>query len=70
MNNLPNICAAYNMGGEPILIVNGEIGYYPFDGDVEAYNKWLGVDEETMKIMIAGSMFGWDIPAVTNYEVK
>ena len=70
MNNLPNKCAAYDMDGNPILIENGTMGYYPFPGDVEAMNEWLGVDEETVKIMVAGSMFGWDIPAVTNYEVK
>jgi hypothetical protein len=70
MNNLPNNCAAYDMDGNPIFILNGEKGYYPFNGNVEAYNEWHNVDEEAMKIMVAGSMFGWDIPAVTNYEVK
>ena len=50
MNNLPTHCAAYDMDGNPILIENGVKGYYPFYGDVEAYNKWKGVDEEALTI--------------------
>ena len=71
MKTLPHKCATYNMAdNRPILIVNGEMGYYPLSTgfDVEAYNKWLGIDEKDVEIMTAASMFGWDIPAVKNYE--
>jgi hypothetical protein len=32
---------------------------------VDLYNRKLGVSEEQKQRMIAGSMFGWDVPSVT-----
>ena len=72
--NLPEFCYA-NLPSDNscILIKRGENGYYPvkFDADmygaseaeVDAMNQSLEVTKAQKQAMIAGSMFGWDVPA-------
>jgi hypothetical protein len=70
-NNLPETCAATNMDGEPILILNGQTGYYTFPAGListDTYNEKHGVTEKAAEVMLAASMFGWEIPAVVNYS--
>jgi hypothetical protein len=58
------------MDGEPIIIVKGTEGYY-LAGEsfpIDKYNAITETDEEAIKVMTCASMFGWDIPAVKNYE--
>ena len=70
MRTLPNTCATTNMDGKPIMIKKGSEGYLllGIDFPVDEYNRVNGVDEEMIRIMTCASMFGWDIPAVANYE--
>ena len=72
MRKLPSYCATTNLDGDPIIIKKGETGYSPMTGasddDIAEFNKQAGADEEAIAIMIAASMFGWDVPAVTKYE--
>jgi hypothetical protein len=72
-NNLPITCATTNLDGEQIIIKNGETGYYKVPAglvDSDTYNEKHGATEEAIRVMFSASMFGWDIPAVTNYEVQ
>ena len=70
MKTLPITCATTNMDGKPILITKGESGYMLMDKlfDPDAFNRVFDIDDEVINLMIAGSMFGWDIAAITNYE--
>ena len=69
MRTLPASCATTNMDGKPIVLFRGSCGYYlkEDDFDIDAYNEARGVTEEAIRVMTCASMFGWDIPAVTNY---
>ncbi len=65
LKKLPPICAAKMPGtGEPILIKRGEMGYYgrPSTFDVDGYNQRHGVTRYQVDAMLAGSMFGWEVP--------
>ena len=70
--NLPSSVATRNMDGDPIIIVNGDEGYYDFplatDDSIAKYNSIVGATKEEIDLMVAGSMFGFDIPAIANYE--
>ena len=70
MKTLPDTCATTNLEGAPVMIKKGTEGYWPMYPrfNVETYNEMVGADEEVVKAMTCASMFGWDIPAVTNYE--
>ncbi len=58
--------------GEMVIVVKGESGYYPSDLDCKdaavsrviarENNRKLGVTEVQEECMVAGSMFGWDVP--------
>jgi hypothetical protein len=60
------------MDGKPIIINKGETGYVLMrEGfDIDKYNApdAAGATAEDIKVMTCASMFGWDIPAVKNYE--
>jgi hypothetical protein len=69
---LPDFCyAAHNVTGLPVLIKRGEPGYSPVvpnEGeshpvDIDAWNAAIGVSHAQQAAMVAGSMFGWDVPA-------
>jgi hypothetical protein len=70
MRELPEKCATFNMDGKPIMIERGESGYMLMtkDFDPDAFNKALDITEEEVNLMIVGSMFGWDVIAITKYE--
>ena len=69
MRKLPEACATTNLDGATITIRRDVEGYYLAPGtDIEDFNTMTGADEEAIKVMTCASMFGWDIPAVTNYE--
>ena len=72
MRTLPESCATTNMNGTPIIIIKGRDGYLPMSKafDIDEYNarEDIKADEKIIEIMTCASMFGWDIPAVTNYE--
>ena len=77
-NKLPLMCYVFIAGNCPGyrigLIKRGVSGYYPTDFDsrtaneeivkmaVNDLNKKLGVSKEQGEAMIAGSMWGWDVP--------
>ena len=71
-DKLPSSVATRNMDGKPIIIVNGAEGYYDFpdatDDTIAKYNAIVGATEAEIDLMVAGSMFGFDIPAIANYE--
>ena len=58
---------------EVIIIKHGESGYYTceYSTDDKAFNRAmvddrnsnLGVSKAQVEAMLAGSMFGWDVPA-------
>lgn len=60
--------------GETIKVKFGKMGYYEQDEEVKMMcadklnREVYGVDKATAKAMVAGSMFGWDVPA-SNPEV-
>lgn len=64
--NLPDLCFAENITepGKIVVIKYGESGYYDseYTGDCMELNEGIGVTEEQMRAMVAGSMFGWDVP--------
>ena len=73
MKTLPHKCATRNMDGHAIIIEKGVTGYYLTDGNltnkaIDRLNEYMGADEKAVEVMTAASMFGWDIPAVKNYE--
>lgn len=62
---LPERCAAIlPSSGEVIIIRRGVDGYYPYKGHRSAgqINELLEVSEAQKEAMIAGSMFGWNVP--------
>ena len=71
---LPEFCYA-NLPSDNscILIKRGEKGYYPVkldddmygasEAEVDAMNQSLEVTKAQKQAMIAGSKFGWDVPA-------
>jgi hypothetical protein len=63
---LPEFCYGTLLStGETIIIKRGESGYYKstrqFDADT--LNSELGITKAQKEAMMAGSLFGWDIPA-------
>ena len=68
-NTLPLMCYAQTENGENVIIHYGEKGYFKntLQGDVAELNEAIGVTKEQADVMIGGSMFGWNIPLVTDY---
>ena len=68
-NTLPLMCYASLTDGETVSIHYGENGYFKntLQGDVAELNESIGVTKEQADVMIGGSMFGWNIPLVTDY---
>jgi hypothetical protein len=67
--SLPKLCyAPHPVDGSVVMIRYGESGYHPQPGmtdfDRRESNGVLGLTEEDERMMMAGSMFGWDAPAV------
>lgn len=65
---LPEKSFAYlNTTGEVIMIKRGESGYFAQpnlqDRNVDELNETFGVTKEQAEAMVAGSMFGFDVPA-------
>lgn len=79
-SNLPERCyGILPSTGDAIIIKRGETGYYrTFLSDdkefnrqlVDEYNEILGVSKAQAAAMLAGSMFGWHVPAAdpNNYD--
>ena len=80
-SSLPEQCYAVLPGSNEIIVVQkGESGYYKtnmFSNDrleaqkiVDEYNDKLGVTKAQAEAMVAGSMFGWHVPAADpkNYD--
>lgn len=62
---LPGECAAIHpSSGMPIYILAGERGYcdLPASFPVDSWNEKHGITNAQVEAMLAGSMFGWDIP--------
>lgn len=78
--SLPDKCFSYlESTGEMIVITKGEKGYTPTGtysqktspkAGTSAINKANGVSRAQEAAMVAGSMFGWDVPAADpkNYD--
>ncbi|RJG53188.1 hypothetical protein D0Z70_17375 [Sphingobium terrigena] len=65
LDRLPEMCATHlPETGEPIVIKRGETGYWPLpDGmTVDRINTTFEARPAQLAAMLAGSMFGWDIP--------
>lgn len=79
-SSLPATCFSYlESTGEMIVITKGEPGYTPTGAvgegmtpreAVDAANKAIGVTRAQEEAMVAGSMFGWDVPGADpkNYD--
>ena len=78
---LPEKCYAVLPSGDEIIIVKkGESGYFHTDkyghdrthaqAIVDEYNGQLGVSKAQAAAMLAGAMFGWEVPAADpkNYD--
>ena len=64
--SLPAFSFAINPSSKsPVLIHRGKMGYsaMPADIDVDEENEALGVSPAVAEAMLAGSMFGWHVPA-------
>lgn len=71
-SSLPDKCFSYlESTGEMIVITKGEKGYIPTGASgenmtpreaVDAANKTIGVTKAQEAAMVAGSMFGWQVP--------
>ena len=73
-SDLPEVCYSILPGtGDVIIIKHGESGYYRCEYSTEdkAFNREfandrnanLGVSKAQVEAMLAGSMYGWDVPA-------
>lgn len=68
MAKLPDLCFAIKPGSddEVVAIKKGERGYWTtknmVPADVDTFNKKLGVTKEQVEAMVAGSLFGFDVP--------
>lgn len=65
-SKLPEYAAvAHPIEGCSVLIKRGEDGYWPARHitDPDEYNAKMGVSKAQAQAMLAGSMFGWGIPA-------
>lgn len=79
-SSLPEKCFSYlESTGEMIIITKGEKGYIPTGASgkdmtpreaVDAANKTIGVTKAQEAAMVAGSMFGWQVPGADpkNYD--
>ena len=80
-SSLPGQCyGVLPSSGELVIVKKGEAGYYRTDIDMggkeenrtlaEEYNGKLGVSKAQEAAMLAGSMFGWQVPAADpkNYD--
>lgn len=79
-SSLPEKCFSYlESTGEMIVITKGEKGYIPTGASgenmtpreaVDAANKTIGVTKAQEAAMVAGSMFGWQVPGADpkNYD--
>ena len=68
---LPEMCMArLPSDGSPILIKRGQEGYRPYNQDPDKFNEVTGVTPAQCEAMVAGSMFGWDVPGANpdNYD--
>jgi hypothetical protein len=66
MKKLPDYCFAYHpVTNLAVKLVRGVAGYTPLDTfmDPVTLNESLGVTKAQTEAMLAGSMFGWHIPA-------
>lgn len=67
MEALPTMCFALLPGTKEVIgIKKGERGYYTTKDmtpeDVATFNKKLGVTPAQREAMLAGSLFGFDVP--------
>ena len=82
-SDLPEVCYSILPGtGDVIIIKHGESGYYRCEYSTEdkAFNREfandrnanLGVSKAQVEAMLAGSMYGWDVPAADpkSYDVN
>lgn len=73
-SDLPEVCySILPSTGDVIIIKHGESGYYRCEYSTEdkAFNREfandrnakLGISKAQVEVMLAGSMYGWDVPA-------
>lgn len=72
---LPAMCATHLPSThEPIVIKRGESGHWPLpDGmTIERINAVFHATPAHVAAMLAGSMFGWDVPGAdpTRYDAQ
>lgn len=68
---LPEMCMARLMSdNSPILIKRGQVGYRPYNKDPDEFNRVVGITPAQREAMVAGSMFGFDVPGANpeNYD--
>lgn len=79
---LPDMCyVEHPENGQIVIVKRGEDGYFPTSpadhagedfGKVKRLNRSIGVDKRQAAAMLAGSMFGWAVPAADpmNYDMN
>lgn len=71
LEQLPFECyALMPTDNTPVLIRKGEPGYYPISPRITKelameFNQRSGVTPAQVEAMLAGSMFGWNVPAAS-----
>lgn len=65
---LPEVCYGTLLSnGDTVKIKKGEMGYYRVPDELrtmhpDILNESIGVTKAQAEAMMAGSMFGWDVP--------
>ncbi len=71
-DRLPRVCAAFEFTYQkPILLHRGHAGYTELskDFDVDKFNSQRRISSWQVEAMLAGSMFGWEVPGADPFNV-
>lgn len=69
LKKLPAECFAITPLGQTVKIKRGEMGHYPITTsltalvDIDKVNEGMGCSKAQREAMLAGSMWGWEVPA-------
>ncbi len=69
MHDVPAECFVVTPLGNVVKIKRGEMGYYVIPpslcglADIDKVNEGMGCSKAQREAMLAGSMWGWEVPA-------